>query len=165
MTVTASRRTLHEQSSYPRLSETPVFPAPEAFSEPLAELCETSDGPVHCGTTMSRVNPTVPSTAPGPDPRNFEEWRCTCGFRTDVFGDASELQAVTVAAGRLERLQWELDAAEEELCAALREASSSTVTASSLARAAGLTLPELTEYLQRPAMEPAWEDLTSLRFS
>jgi hypothetical protein len=105
------------------------------------------------------------SAAQGPGAPNLEEWSCTCGFRTDTGGAVTALQAVTLAAGRLERLQWELDTAEEELCAALRAASSSSVTASSLARAAGLTLPELTEYLQRPAMEPAWDDLASLRFS
>lgn len=165
MTVTASRRARHGQTSQAHLPATPAFPAPEVPIGPSTEPGDASSGPVHCGTTMSRMNPTMYSAAQGPGAPNLEEWSCTCGFRTDTGGAVTALQAVTLAAGRLERLQWELDTAEEELCAALRAASSSSVTASSLARAAGLTLPELTEYLQRPAMEPAWDDLASLRFS
>lgn len=66
--------------------------------------------------------------------------------------EADSLRDVTLASARLERLQWEMDAAEEELCAALRRASSHSVSASALARAAGVTLPELETYLHRPAL-------------
>ncbi|GAB5080431.1 hypothetical protein [Arthrobacter sp. AD-310] len=66
--------------------------------------------------------------------------------------EADSLRDVTLASARLERLQWEMDAVEEELCAALRQASSRSVSASALARAAGIPLPELETYLQRPAL-------------
>jgi hypothetical protein len=69
----------------------------------------------------------------------------------DLEGDP--LRDVSTASARLERLQWEMDAAEEELCAALRRASDSSVSAAALARAAGVTLPELETYLQRPAWD------------
>jgi hypothetical protein len=102
--------------------------------------------------------------APGAAGESVQEWTCACGFRADAGAAVLALQAVTLAAGRAERLQWELDAAEELLCDALRAATASSVTASSLAKAAGLTLQELTEYLHRPAMEPAPDDLAALRF-
>jgi hypothetical protein len=62
------------------------------------------------------------------------------------------MKAITVASAKLEQLQWEVDAAEEDLCAALRGASASSVSASVLARAAGLTTAELETYLARPAL-------------
>lgn len=65
------------------------------------------------------------------------------------------MKAVALASAKLEQLQWELDAAEEDLCAALRGASASSVNASALARAAGLTAGELEAYLQRPALADA----------
>ncbi|MBT2248992.1 hypothetical protein JHV56_09810 [Arthrobacter sp. BHU FT2] len=65
------------------------------------------------------------------------------------------MKAITVASAKLEQLQWEVDAAEEDLCAALRGASASSVSASVLARAAGLTTAELETYLARPALAAA----------
>ena len=65
------------------------------------------------------------------------------------------MKAVALASAKLEQLQWELDAAEEDLCAALRGASASSVSASALARTAGLTAGELEAYLQRPALADA----------
>ncbi len=65
------------------------------------------------------------------------------------------MKAVALASAKLEQLQWELDAAEEDLCAALRGASASSVSASALAKAAGLTAGELEAYLQRPALTDA----------
>ena len=162
MTVTASRRNLHTQTSYEYSWATPLSPESSLPVEPLSEAQEISGDPVHCGTVMTHADRIAAS---GASAKNAEEWVCACGFRMDARAAVPALQAVALAAGRLERLQWEFDAAEEELCAALREASASSVTASSLAKAAGLTLPELTEYLQRPAMGPAWNDLASLRFS
>ena len=74
--------------------------------------------------------------------------------------DADPLQDIALASARLERLQWEMDSAEEELCAALRRASGHSVSAAALARAAGISLPELEHYLQRPALgagtSPFW---------
>ncbi|KQQ89696.1 hypothetical protein [Arthrobacter sp. Leaf137] len=62
------------------------------------------------------------------------------------------MKAVALASAKLEQLQWELDAAEEDLCAALRGASAFSVSAPALARTAGLTTDELEAYLQRPAL-------------
>ncbi len=64
------------------------------------------------------------------------------------------LHEVALASARVERLQWEMDAAEEDLCAALRKASSCTFSASALAQAAGLTPSELSGYLQRQPLAP-----------
>ncbi|TLM81988.1 hypothetical protein FDW83_14775 [Pseudarthrobacter sp. NamE2] len=82
----------------------------------------------------------------------------TCSQPASVKGSATgphadSLRDIALASARLERLQWEMDSAEEELCAALRTASNASVSASALALAAGVTLPELESYLQRPAME------------
>ena len=65
------------------------------------------------------------------------------------------MKAVALASAKLEQLQWELDAAEEDLCAALHGASASSVSASALARTAGLTAGELEGYLRRPALAAA----------
>ncbi|WP_052690575.1 hypothetical protein [Pseudarthrobacter chlorophenolicus] len=65
------------------------------------------------------------------------------------------MKAVALASAKLEQLQWELDAAEEDLCAALRGASASSVSAAALARAASLSPEELDEYLRRPALTDA----------
>jgi hypothetical protein len=59
------------------------------------------------------------------------------------------LRDVFLAAARLEGLQWELDTAEEELRAALRRAATSSVDATALARAAGITATELENYLHQ----------------
>lgn len=72
----------------------------------------------------------------------------------DGFGrelEVDPLRDVALASARLERLQWEMDAAEEDFCAALRRATTHSVSAPALARAAGVTLPELETYLHRPA--------------
>lgn len=69
-----------------------------------------------------------------------------------AFGADDWMTAISVASAKLEQLQWEVDAAEEDLCAALRGASASSVSASVLARAAGLTTAELETYLARPAL-------------
>lgn len=61
------------------------------------------------------------------------------------------LREASLASARLERLQWELDSAEEELCAALRTATDSGISRSALAMAAGITIQELEDYLQRPS--------------
>ncbi|WP_411375707.1 hypothetical protein ACLH0K_04875 [Arthrobacter sp. MPF02] len=84
----------------------------------------------------------------------------TCGQPVPVQASAADshadsLRDIALASARLERLQWEMDSVEEELCAALRRASDTSVSAAALARAAGVSLPELEDYLQRPAMEPA----------
>lgn len=76
----------------------------------------------------------------------------------DVFEHGQELEVdplrdVALASARLERLQWEMDAAEEDFCAALKRATTHSVSAPALARAAGVTLPELETYLHRPAPE------------
>lgn len=65
---------------------------------------------------------------------------------------ADNLRDVSLASARLEKLQWELDAAEEELCAALRRATSRSVSAAALAMAAGITVPELENYLERESL-------------
>jgi hypothetical protein len=84
------------------------------------------------------------------------------GFTTDPVEESDApseadgwMKAVALASAKLEQLQWELDAAEEDLCAALRGASASSVSASALARMAGLTAGELEAYLQRPALADA----------
>ncbi|MFC9769911.1 MULTISPECIES: hypothetical protein [unclassified Pseudarthrobacter] len=84
------------------------------------------------------------------------------GFTTDPVEESDApseaggwMKAVALASAKLEQLQWELDAAEEDLCAALRGASASSVSASALARTAGLTAGELEAYLQRPALADA----------
>ena len=68
---------------------------------------------------------------------------------------ADPLRGIALASARLERLQWERDAVEEDLCAALRQASGHSVSAAALARAAGISMLELEAYLQRPALGAA----------
>jgi hypothetical protein len=71
---------------------------------------------------------------------------------------ADSLREVFLSSARLERLQWEVDSAEEELCASLRKARNAGISTTALAKAAGITIPELETFLQRAPWETEASD-------
>jgi hypothetical protein len=96
------------------------------------------------GAPAAKLPPTRPAQ---PDAQGV----AAAGPELTAESSTDSLRDATLASARLERLQWELDSAEEELCAALRTATNAGITPSALARAAGITIPELEDYLQRPS--------------
>lgn len=104
--------------------------------------------PEHCGVQMT--------SSPGPDASlpwaqfysGLGEWTCTCGFRQDAAPAADPLAAVRAASGRLESLQWEMDAAETAFNSAIRSAAAAGAGHETLRLAASLTAAELAEILR-----------------
>lgn len=96
------------------------------------------------------------TSSPGPDASlpwaqfhtGLGEWICTCGFRQDAAPAVDPLAAVRAAAGRLESLQWEMDAAEAAFNAAVRNASRAGAEREALRLAAGLTADGLADVIQ-----------------
>lgn len=108
--------------------------------------------PVHCGEAMRLTAPfaPVPGTVLQVDllAPVHPEWTCGCGFRMDSSGrvvrDAGRILA---AASEVERLQWELDQAQEDLRAALLAGAADGMDDDALAFAAGLTPGEIRDAL------------------
>lgn len=104
--------------------------------------------PEHCGAPMT--------PSPGPDASlpwaqfhsGSGEWLCTCGFRQDALPASDPLASVRAASGRLESLQWEMDAAETALNSAIRTAARAGADHEALRLAASLTPAELAEILR-----------------
>ncbi|KRE80287.1 hypothetical protein ASG71_04635 [Arthrobacter sp. Soil763] len=96
------------------------------------------------------------TSSPGPDASlpwaqfhtGLGEWICTCGFRMDAAPAVDPLAAVRAAAGRLESLQWEMDAAEAAFNAAVRNASRAGAEREALRLAAGLTADGLADVIR-----------------
>lgn len=104
--------------------------------------------PLHCGSAMAM--------SPGPDASlpwaqfhsGLGEWVCPCGFRQDAAPAADPLAAVRAASGRLESLEWEMDAARAALATAVRAAAAAGAERSGLGSAAGLSTAELQDILR-----------------
>lgn len=75
------------------------------------------------------------------------EWSCACGYRMDSRPAGDPLDAVRLASARVESLEWELDAAQEAFANAVRSASRLGAAPAALSKAAGLTEPELQDFL------------------
>ena len=107
---------------------------------------ESAGAPVHCGTGMALGYPPRRALLPwDPEESLQAEWECACGFRMSaVKTEASDpLNAVRLAAARLETVQWELDAAQQMLAEAARKAVRSGAEPGSLREAAGMDDAEL----------------------
>ena len=113
-----------------------------------AEDATAQGVPEHCGVQMT--------SSPGPDASlpwaqfysGLGEWTCTCGFRQDAVPAVDPLAAVRAASGRLESLQWEMDAAENAFNSAIRSAAAAGAERESLRLAASLTPAELADILR-----------------
>ena len=102
--------------------------------------------PVHCGTGMALGYPPCQPLLPwDPEESLQAEWACTCGFRMSAVTTeaADPLNAVRLAAARLETVQWELDSAQQMLAEALRKAVRTGAGPGSLREAAGMDDAEL----------------------
>ena len=107
---------------------------------------ESAGVPVHCGTGMALGYPPCQPLPPwDPEESLHAEWACTCGFRMSAATTeaADPLNAVRLAAARLETVQWELDCAQQMLAEAARKAVRSGAEPGSLCEAAGMNIAEL----------------------
>jgi len=68
------------------------------------------------------------------------EWVCGCGFRLDSGPAPRHAGRILATAGEVERLQWELDRAEEDLRAAILAGAAEGMDVQALAFAAGATV-------------------------
>ena len=78
------------------------------------------------------------------------EWVCGCGFRLDSGPAARNSGRILATAGEVERLQWELDRAQEDLRAAILAGAADGMDVQALAFAAGATMPEIRRTLSLP---------------
>ena len=112
-------------------------------SQPAVAPFDADGTPMHCGTKMTSM-PSPTTLLPWAQFHTGEgEWVCTCGFRRPADSSSDPLAAVRAAGARLESLQWEIDAAEASLAAAVRSATEAGVEAKALMLETGLTSIEL----------------------
>ena len=112
-------------------------------SQPAAAPFDADGTPMHCGAKMTST-PSPTTLLPWAQFHTGEgEWVCTCGFRRPADSSSDPLAAVRAAGARLESLQWEIDAAEASLAAAVRSATEAGVEAKALMLETGLTSIEL----------------------
>lgn len=126
-----------DKSTVPALMDDPA-PAME-LDEPAA--------PFHCGVAMTSGPVPIASLGWAPLELGALEWSCTCGYTVDGSPAGDPLEAVQLASARVESLQWELDAAQEQFENAVRNASKHGAGEGALGRAAGLSAVELREFL------------------
>lgn len=119
----------------------PAVPASQRAVNPV-----DADGtPMHCGAKMTST-PSPATLLPWAQFHTGQgEWVCTCGFRRPADSLTDPLAAVRAAGARLESLQWEIDAAEATLAAAVRTAAEAGVDNKVLMLETGLTSIELLE--------------------
>lgn len=148
MTAVANRRMAgpaggtHAESL--RRFQEPVRPAVPS-SQPAVDPLDADGTPMHCGAKMTST-PSPTTVLPWAQFHTGQgEWVCTCGFRRPADSSSDPLAAVRAAGARLESLQWEIDAAEAALAAAVRTATEAGVDAKSLMLETGLTSIELLE--------------------
>jgi hypothetical protein len=75
------------------------------------------------------------------------EWVCGCGFRLDSGPVGRSSGRILATAGEVERLQWELDRAEENLRAAVLAGAAGGMNVHALAFAAGTPVSEIQHML------------------
>ncbi|MFF2344694.1 hypothetical protein [Pseudarthrobacter sp. NPDC058119] len=131
--------------------------APPALPEPAAsELPDGPAGPMelddpaapfHCGVAMTAGPVPIAALGWAPLELGSSEWSCTCGYTMDSAPAGDPLESVRLASARVESLQWELDAAQEQFENALRIASKRGAEVEALGRAAGLNAAELRDVL------------------
>ena len=114
---------------------------------PAASSVPVDAAPQHCGGTMVKRKASLDSLLWGFQLPGSAEWICPCGFRQDAAAAGEPLHAVRTAAARVESLQWELDAAKDELLSALRTAAANGSTSTELIEAAGLPDDEFARLL------------------
>lgn len=134
---------------------TPVADFAVSLHEPLAgqgtpkakEQTASTEAPSHCGAEMT-MSPDPDASLPWAQfHTGLGEWVCPCGFRQDVAPVVDPLAAVRAASGRLESLQWEMDAAQAALATAVRAAKQAGADRSGLGLAAGVSAAELEDIL------------------
>ncbi|MDQ0118010.1 hypothetical protein J2T22_001187 [Pseudarthrobacter defluvii] len=103
--------------------------------------------PFHCGVAMTSGPVPIASLGWAPLELGASEWSCTCGYTEGSSPAGDPLEAVRLASARVESLQWELDAAQEQFGNAVRNASKHGAGEGALGRAAGLSAVELREFL------------------
>ncbi|MHC6230028.1 hypothetical protein ACX5I6_10055 [Arthrobacter sp. MMS24-T111] len=123
-------------------TQTPVQPAESPALEQTAPAA-----PMHCGVEMTAAPVPIASLGWAPLELGSSEWSCPCGYRMDSEPAGDPLEAVRLASARVESIQWELDAAQEGFANAVRSASRLGAAPDALSDAAGLTEPELREFL------------------
>src|SRR5450830_537488 len=122
----------------------PARPAVPA-SQPAVNPLDTDGTPMHCGAKMTST-PSPATVLPWAQFHTGQgEWVCTCGFRRSSDSLSDPLAAVRAAGARMESLQWEIDAAELALAAAVRSAADAGVEHKALMLETGLTSIELLE--------------------
>lgn len=114
---------------------------------PAALSVHVDAAPRHCGGAMVKQKASLDSLPWGFQLPGSAEWVCPCGFRQDAAAAGEPLHAVSTAAARVENVQWELDAAKDELLAALRAAAANGSTSTELVEAAGLPDDEFARLL------------------
>lgn len=142
-------------ASAPKADQAPVADFTVNLDEPFAgqgtpkakERTASFEAPSHCGAEMS-MSPDPDASLPWAQfHTGLGEWVCPCGFRQDVAPVADPLAAVRAASGRLESLQWEMDAAQAALATAVRAADQAGAERSGLGVAAGISAAELEDML------------------
>lgn len=103
--------------------------------------------PFHCGVAMTAAPVPIASLGWAPLELGSAEWACGCGYRIDGVPDGDPLEAVQLASARVESLQWELDAAQEQFEQVVQSAARLGAGQEDLGRAAGLTAGELRDIL------------------
>ncbi|MDQ0145920.1 hypothetical protein [Pseudarthrobacter niigatensis] len=127
------------------LQEPPASALPEEHAEPMD--LEDPAAPFHCGVAMTAGPVPIASLGWAPLELGSSEWSCTCGYTMDSAPAGDPLESVRLASARVESLQWELDAAQEQFENALRTASKRGAEEDALGRAAGLSAVELQDIL------------------
>jgi len=166
MTAVIERKTSEEPDSGRGAAADGTASAPKAAQAPVADFTVNLDesfaghgtpkdkertaspvAPSHCGAEMT-MSPDPDASLPWAQfHTGLGEWVCPCGFRQDVAPVADPLAAVRAASGRLESLQWEMDAAQAALATAVRAADQAGAERSSLGVAAGISAAELEDML------------------
>ena len=166
MTAVIERKTSEEPDSGRGAAVNGTAADPKAALTPVADFAANLHGPFAAQGTPKDKERTASSVAPthcgaemsmSPDPdaslpwaqfhTGLGEWVCTCGFRQDVAPVVDPLAAVRAASGRLESLQWEMDAAQAALATAVRAADQAGADRSGLGLAAGISSAELEDML------------------
>ncbi|MEV8040593.1 hypothetical protein [Arthrobacter sp. NPDC080082] len=166
MTAVIERKTSEEPDSGRGAAADGTASAPKATQAPVADFTVNLDesfaghgtpkdkertassvAPSHCGAEMT-MSPDPDASLPWAQfHTGLGEWVCPCGFRQDVAPVADPLAAVRAASGRLESLQWEMDAAQAALATAVRAADQAGAERSSLGVAAAISAAELEDML------------------
>ncbi|WP_254703238.1 hypothetical protein [Pseudarthrobacter sp. C4D7] len=137
----------------PALNDAREVSAPLESPVPAMEL-EDPAAPFHCGVAMTSGPVPIASLGWAPLELGSSEWSCACGYTMDETPAGDPLESVRLASARVESLQWELDAAQEQFENALRSASKRGAAHDALGRAAGLAPVELQEFLDGGAKLP-----------